>query len=64
MFWGDFCTREPKNFQADLVEMFKWYSQGKLRPHISGHYTLANGRDALNDMMNRKVMGKVVVTND
>ena len=64
VFWGDFCTREPKNFQADLVEMFKWYSQGKLRPHISGHYTLANGRDALNDMMNRKVMGKVVVTND
>jgi len=64
VFWGDFCAREPKNFMADVAEMFALFGQGKLRPHISAHYKLADGRQALNDMMNRKVMGKVVVTND
>ena len=64
VFWGDFCAREPKHFMADVADMFALFGQGKLRPHISGHYKLADGRQALNDMMNRKVMGKVVVTND
>ena len=63
VFWGDFTRREPKNFQADLKVMFDWVAQGKLRPHISARYKLADGRSALNDLMNRKVMGKVIVTN-
>jgi NADPH2:quinone reductase len=62
VFWGQFVATEPKNFQADLKEMFALVAQGKLRPHISGEYPLAQGARALNDMMNRKVMGKVVIT--
>ena len=63
VFWGDFVSREPKNFQADLKVMFEWVMAGQLRPHISARYKLADGRSALNDLMNRKVMGKVIVTN-
>ena len=37
-------------------------SDGKLRPHISGTYKLENGAQALNDMMNRRVTGKVIIT--
>lgn len=62
VFWGDFTRREPKAFMADLKEMFALVAQGKLRPHISGRYELANGAQALEDMMNRKVMGKVIIT--
>ena len=36
--------------------------EGKLRPHISARYPLAQGAQAITDMMNRKVMGKVVIT--
>ena len=36
--------------------------QGKLRPHICARYPLAEGRTALNDLMNRKATGKVVIT--
>ena len=61
VFWGDFVSREPQNFQRDLGEMFALLKQGKLRPHISGRYPLREGAKALNDMMNRKVMGKVIV---
>jgi NADPH:quinone reductase len=37
--------------------------EGKIRPHISARYPLAEGAKALNDLMNRKVTGKVIVTN-
>jgi NADPH:quinone reductase len=61
VFWGDFTKREPKNNAASLRELGMWYMQGKLKPHISASYPLARAADALNDMMNRKVMGKVVL---
>lgn len=62
VFWGQFCTKEPQNYKVDIQEMFELVQQGKLRPHISAHYPLAQGAQAINDMMNRKVMGKVVIT--
>ncbi len=62
VFWGDFVAREPKNFAADLATMFGWVAQGKLRPHISARYPLEQGARAIEDMMNRKVVGKVIIT--
>jgi NADPH:quinone reductase len=61
VFWGDFVSREPAHFQRDLAEMFDLLGQGRLRPHISGRYRLQDGAKALNDMMSRKVTGKVIV---
>jgi NADPH:quinone reductase len=36
-------------------------AQGKIKPHISATYPLERAADALNDLMNRKVMGKAVL---
>jgi NADPH:quinone reductase len=63
VFWGDYTRREPQQNIADIQEMLGWMREGKIRPHISARYALAQGAQALNDMMNRKVMGKVVITN-
>ena len=63
VFWGDYTKREPQQNLADIQIMLGWMREGKIKPHISGRYPLAQGAQALNDMMNRKVMGKVVVTN-
>jgi NADPH:quinone reductase len=63
VFWGDHTKREPKENFAGIQEMLGWMKEGKIRPHISARYPLAQGAQALNDMMNRKVMGKVVITN-
>jgi NADPH2:quinone reductase len=63
VFWGDHVTREPAGFAADLKALFDLVAQGRLKPHISARYPLAQGAEALNDMMNRKVVGKVVITN-
>lgn len=62
VFWGQFVSKEPQHFKRDVQEMFEWVQQGKLRPHISARYPLAQGAQAITDMMNRKVMGKVVIT--
>jgi NADPH2:quinone reductase len=62
VFWGMFTSTEPQNYRRDVQEMFQLVAEGKLRPHVSASYPLAQGAQALNDMMNRKVVGKVVIT--
>ncbi|MGB7298613.1 MAG: NADPH:quinone oxidoreductase family protein [Burkholderiaceae bacterium] len=62
VFWGDYTVRERDHFASDLKQMFTMIGKGQLKPHISGTYKLANGAQALNDMMNRKVTGKVIIT--
>ena len=64
VFWGSFTEREPQRNQEHLQELLTWFAQGKIKPHISATYSLDQAADALNDVMNRKVKGKVVlVTN-
>lgn len=61
VFWGEFARREPKANQAAMAELMRWMEEGKVRPHISGRYALADTPRALNDMAARKVTGKVVI---
>lgn len=61
VFWGEFARREPKANQAAMAELMGWMAAGKVRPHISGRYALADTPRALNDMAARKVTGKVVI---
>ncbi|HEY0846606.1 MAG TPA: NADPH:quinone oxidoreductase family protein [Noviherbaspirillum sp.] len=61
VFWGEFARREPKANQAAMAELMRWMAEGKIKPHISGRYALADTPRALNDMAARKVTGKVVI---
>lgn len=61
VFWGEFARREPKANQAAMRELMGWMAEGKIRPHISGRYALADTPQALKDMAARKVTGKVVI---
>ncbi|WP_428667850.1 NADPH:quinone oxidoreductase family protein [Runella sp.] len=62
VFWGAFAEREPKaNFQ-NIMELFEFYQKGTLKPYIQKTYSLAEAPQALNDMLERRVMGKLVVT--
>ena len=53
--------RDPKANMANTLELIQMYAKGQLKPHIDKVYTLANSQQALVDMMDRKVMGKIVV---
>lgn len=62
VFWGAFVAREPKANWENFQQLFAWYGEGKLRPHVSRTYPLALAAQALRDMLERKVTGKVVLT--
>lgn len=61
VFWGSFMERDPKHGQENLHELLTWFAESKLKPHVSAIYPLEHVADALNDLMERKVMGKAVL---
>jgi NADPH2:quinone reductase len=62
VFWGDFSRREPEKFAEEILQLGRWYADGKLKPHVSATFPLARASDALTLMANRQVKGKVVLT--
>lgn len=61
VFWGEFVRREPDAHAASMRELMQWQAEGKIRPHVSATYALADVPQALNDMASRKVTGKIVI---
>jgi NADPH2:quinone reductase len=62
VYWGDFARREPSNFAAAMAQLGRWFTEGKIRPHISTTLPLARAAEALRLMAGRSVAGKVVLT--
>lgn len=62
VFWGAFTQHEPALHQQNMEELLSWYAAGKLRPHVSRHFALEEGPQAIRWMMDRKALGKVVLT--
>ena len=61
VFWGRFTMEEAGKNMQNTMELIKMYAEGKLKPHIDKVYPLENGAQALQDMMDRKVKGKVII---
>ncbi|HJW56871.1 MAG TPA: NADPH:quinone oxidoreductase family protein [Burkholderiaceae bacterium] len=61
VFWGEFTRREPKENRQVMQVLMRWLAAGKIRPHVSARYALADTAQALNHMATRKVTGKVVI---
>jgi NADPH2:quinone reductase len=61
VFWGEFVRREPAHHNAAMHELMQWHAEGKIRPHVSAAYALADTPQALIDMASRKVTGKIVI---
>lgn len=61
VFWGEFAKREPKANLAGINELATWLSEGKLRPYISRTYSLDEAAQALDDLMQRRATGKLVI---
>ena len=61
VFWGAFAEKQPKDSAQNIRELLGFWQQGQLIPHIHATYPLEQAADALNDMLGRKVMGKVLV---
>ena len=61
VFWGDFTKREPQAFAESARQLARWYRDGRLKPHVSASYPLAQAAEAMNLLASRKAKGKVVI---
>jgi NADPH2:quinone reductase len=61
VFWGAFTGREPDVNARNLQKLGHWYEEGKLKPHVCKTYPLERAAEALNDIINRKAKGKIVL---
>lgn len=61
VFWGDYLRRERPAVQADLEALVGLYRQGRIRPLVSRRCTLEQTPGALDDIRQRKAIGKWVV---
>jgi NADPH2:quinone reductase len=60
-FWGAFIQRDPKRTREHMKELFALYSSGKVHPPVTHRYPLEQAGQALRDVMERRVKGKVVI---
>ncbi|KAB7732265.1 zinc-binding dehydrogenase [Rudanella paleaurantiibacter] len=61
VFWGAFAERQPKDNFKNVTELLGFWKSGELKPHIQATYPLEKAADALNEMLGRRVMGKVLI---
>jgi len=61
VFWGAFIMRDPKGHAENLADLFRLYQDGKIRPHVSNRYPLAQSADAIKELSERRAKGKVVI---
>lgn len=64
VFWGASTVRDPKHNQENIAELVQWWSEGKLKPLISATYPLERTVEALKEVQERRVKGKIVITTD
>ncbi|MDM9631120.1 NADPH:quinone oxidoreductase family protein [Robiginitalea aurantiaca] len=61
VFWGQFAMSQPKQNLQNTRELMAWHAEGKLSPHIHKTFNLEDAPKAIEELMHRKVQGKVVV---
>lgn len=64
VFWGAHTMQEPDKHAENMGDLFRLYSEGKIKPRISATYPLEKAGEALELLQDRKVLGKVVVKVD
>lgn len=61
VFWGHFWRHYPEKNRRNIDQLLKWMQEGKLIPHVTEEFELADGVSALKHIKERKVIGKVVL---
>ena len=60
-YWGGYRRHDPGRLKAGLATLLDWYEEGRLQPHVSRRFPLAETRAALAELEQRRSTGKVVL---
>ena len=61
VFWGSFTAKQPDQYAANMMQLMQWYGQKKVSPHLGEKFKLENTAGALNHILGRKAVGKIVL---
>lgn len=61
LYWGAYRQFKPKVITDSIKQLFAWWSEGKLHPHVSHTLPLTEAGAAIALLADRKATGKVVV---
>lgn len=61
VFWGEFLRREPALNAENMGQLFGWLHQRRIHPLISKRYPLSQAAQALDALLAREAIGKLVV---
>lgn len=64
VFWGEFAKREPMKNAAGLMQLAQWYAQGRIKPVVHTQLKMSELPAGFDLMSKRRVIGKLVLTND
>ena len=62
LYWGGYLKFRPEVVTDSLRTLFKWYEEGRIKPHVSHVLPLDRVEEALELLRSRRSTGKVVVT--
>ncbi|MDH4108814.1 MAG: NADPH:quinone oxidoreductase family protein [Gammaproteobacteria bacterium] len=62
VFWGRFTQEEPEAHRENIRELMEFWANGDIRPHVSRHFPLSAGGEAIATLARREALGKIVVT--
>jgi NADPH2:quinone reductase len=61
-YWGSYRMRKPALVRDSYRQLFRWFAEGKLKPHVSERFDLADVAEAFRALRTRRSTGKVVLT--
>jgi NADPH2:quinone reductase len=61
-YWGSYRKHKPELVRDSYQQLFRWFALGKLKPHVSERFDLADVAAAFEALRSRRSTGKVVLT--
>ncbi len=61
-FWGSYRRHKPLLMAESFPQLFRWFEEGRLKPHVSHTLDFSEVAQALDLLKTRKSTGKVVLT--
>jgi NADPH2:quinone reductase len=62
VFWGAAVARDPAGHAANMADLLRFWTEGKIKPRISQTFPLERAHEAIRALGDRTAVGKVVVT--
>lgn len=64
VFWTEFVERDPAAYRRHFVDLLDWLGEGVVAARVAARYPLEDGAAAIGDLIDRKVVGKVIIDVD